>query len=108
MNGFRISDHAMYRYLERVCGIDIAPILADMAAKGYGPNELEVYLAREHRVALYGIFEKALPSIVRAIKELSDHEEAKIVFSGWQYVIKDKTLVTIKRALDGEVSEACT
>ena len=90
----RLTYHAVRRYLERIEGINLKPVFAEMRKLGYARRELMLYL--EHEFGLYPALLSAamLPEkIVRSARNCMGNTKAK--HNGHTYVFEDWTLLTI-------------
>jgi hypothetical protein len=90
-----VSNHALERYLERICDLNLNSLREDMKEKGYLDHELSIYLAKEHEIDVEELRAKAFPPIVRALDEFIGDTSIIVKHGGHKYVIKNRTLVTI-------------
>ena len=88
----KLTYHAIKRYLERIEGVDLKPVFAEMRRLGYARKQLFLYLAHE-----LGLTEPLLVAIIippTAARVMSGGD-GYIKHNGHRFVIKSYALVSV-------------
>lgn len=91
----KLTYHAVRRYLERIEGIDLKPVFAEMRRLGYGRKELIFYIKNEFGFTDDQLFSVMIPE--RVLRSARNCNGSTIVrHDGFTYVLREGSLVTIK------------
>lgn len=94
----RVSDHALVRYVQRVCGLDMDTIQKKMWMARLDPGDdshVLRFLQDRFGLDIEGLRREALPPFVMASAKFADGSPVNVRYGGNIYVFRDGTLVTI-------------
>ena len=88
----RLTYHAIKRYLERIEGIDLKPVFAEMRRLGYARKQMFLYLACELGVTESFLIAKIIPPSAERVMSGGD---GYVKHNGHRFIIRSYTLVSV-------------
>jgi hypothetical protein len=97
-----VTDHALLRYLERLCGVDVQPVRRRLRCSGFAASDREVLIALAMDYDLRPA-RRALEEIVARAARLG---ASAICHEGHRFVVANGALVTVCPISSGRASRA--